>query len=161
MSYKRYKSAAHNFARSFASALNWAADDYAMSYLARAALRTGSTELRADLSSGAASPPELASAPVLESLRSRVDWFPRHLEAEGADPARVRKATLTVRFDIEKHQYLRRFGGALSVPFSAEVRILDDREVEHLGEYRDSWVAEPKEPAPRRRHWWQFWRRAA
>jgi hypothetical protein len=161
MSYKRYKSAAHNFARSFASTLNWVGDDYAMSYLARAALRTGIPELQADLISGAASPPDLASDPVLESIQGRVAWFPSHLEAEGADPAKVREAKLTIRFEIQKHQFLQRFGGALSVPFSAEVRVLDDRGIQHVGEYRDSWVAEPWEPAPRRRRWWQFWRRAA
>jgi hypothetical protein len=161
MSYKRYKSAAHNFARSFASTLNWVEDDYAMSYLARAALRTGTPQFEADLFSGAAVPPELALPPVLESTRARVGWFPRHLEAERADPAKVREAKLVITFEIEKHEFLRRFGGALSVPFSVEVRILDDRGVEHVGEYRDSWVAEPKEPAPRRRRWWQFWRRAA
>ncbi len=102
MSYKRYKSAAHNFARSFASTLNWVADDYAMSYLARAVLRTGTSELQADLLSGNASPPELVSPPVLASIQGRVEWFPRHLEAEGADPARVREAMLTIRFDIEE-----------------------------------------------------------
>ena len=161
MSYKRYKSAAHNTAQSFASTLNWVADDYAMSYLTRAALRTGIPEFQADLISGSASPPELLSPPVLESIQHLVGWFPRNLEAEGTDPTKVREATLTIRFDIEKHQFLRRFGGALSVPFSAEVRILDDRGVEHSGEYRETWVADPREPSPRRRHWWQFWRHAA
>ena len=161
MSYKRYKSAAHNFARSFASTLNWVADDYAMSYLARAALRAGISEFQADLLTGNASPPELVSPAVLSSIQGRVERFPRHLVAEGADPAKVREATLTIRFDIEEHQFLRSFGGALSMPFSAVVRILDDRGVEHSGEYRDSWVAEPREPRPRRRRWWQLWRRAA
>jgi hypothetical protein len=40
MKYKVIKSAAHNFARSFASGLNWAESDYVMSHLLRAAIAT-------------------------------------------------------------------------------------------------------------------------
>src|SRR5262245_65017741 len=116
MSYKRFKSAAHNFARSFASTINWVEHDYTMSYLARAALRTGERAFRADLLSGATGPPGLVSPPVLASVQGRVDWFPRHLEAEGADPAKVREAILALTFEIEKHQFLRRLAGALSIP---------------------------------------------
>jgi hypothetical protein len=166
MSYKRYKSAAHNFARSYASGLNWFADDFVMSYLARAAVRTGRPELHIDLVSGVAGPPELLSPPVAASIQNRVEQFPRHLRAEGTDPAKVRHASLAIRFELPEHRFLpdvADYGGAILIPFSATVRILDDRGVEHIGEHRDVWATEPREPpqrepAPLGRRWWQFWR---
>ena len=164
MSYKRFRSAAHNFARSYASTLNWAADDYVMSHLARAALRTGTLELQVDLVSSVGSPPELLSPPVVASVQNRVEQFQRHLRAEGTDPTKVRQAILAVRFELTSQQSLAAvtdFSGVISIPFSATVRIRDDRGVEHVGEYRHAWALEAREPAsgaatPRRLRWWQF-----
>ena len=136
-----------------------------MSYLARAALRTGMPELHVDLVSGVAGPPELLSPPVAASIQNRVEQFPRHLRAEGTDPAKVRQASLAIRFELTEHRFppdLADLGGAISIPFSATVRILDDRGVEHVGEHRGAWATEPREPGQReptqhRRRWWQFW----
>src|SRR5439155_18249086 len=49
---------------SFASTLNYAADDYIMSHLARRAVASGQTELIVDLLTGEAGPPALAGSPV-------------------------------------------------------------------------------------------------
>ena len=140
-----------------------------MSYLARAALRTGMPELHVDLLSGVAGPPELLSRPVATSIENRVAQFLRQLRAEGADPAKVREASLAIRFELTEHRCrteLADLGGAISIPFSATVRILDDRGVEHVGEHRGAWATERREPEQReaaahRRRWWRFWRRSA
>ena len=64
MKYKAIKSAAHNFGDSFASGLNYAADDYIMSHLARRALTSGRTEMIVDLLTGEAAPIVPAPAPL-------------------------------------------------------------------------------------------------
>ncbi len=52
MKYKNLKSVAHNFGHSITSAMNWSGDDYVTTHLARAAIRSGETKLRADLIEG-------------------------------------------------------------------------------------------------------------
>ena len=74
MKYKAIKSAAHNFGDSFASGLNYAADDYIMSHLARRALTSGRTEMIVDLLTGEAAPTELVAPPVEQSLTARPWW---------------------------------------------------------------------------------------
>jgi hypothetical protein len=56
MKYKAIKSAAHNFARSFASSLNWAESDYVMSHLLRAAIATRTRQYHIDLTTGSLTP---------------------------------------------------------------------------------------------------------
>ena len=56
MKYKAIKSAAHNFARSFASGLNWAESDYVMSHLLRAAIATRTQKYDIDLTTGTLAP---------------------------------------------------------------------------------------------------------
>lgn len=87
MKYKAIKSAVHNFGDSFASSLNWAVDDYAMSHLARRALADGQTEMIVDLLTGEASPAELVRPPVQGSIDAKVSWFPTLLASQRIDPA--------------------------------------------------------------------------
>jgi hypothetical protein len=159
--YKRFKSAAHNFGDSFCSDSNYAGRDFVMSYLSRATLASGTSELRADLLSGAAEPGDLLPEPVRHSLHHYIAGFPKHLENEGVSISAVRTATMRIRFDCT-HAQIRKRDGALKVPFRCEVNITDDRGVEHAGVVENFWVGESIEPGiKQRRFWWQFWRPAA
>jgi hypothetical protein len=160
LKYQRFGSAAHNFARSFASTLNWSEDDYVMSWLSRAALSSGASELNADLLTGDAAPPELVDSHVSVSIRARIAYLPRHLEAEGVSIDSVEQAQLRLRFDLDgvvRDPVSR----VIRIPFVAEVRIRDDRGIEHVGSYQDTWLGDCKEPKPRGRRWRRFCEPAA
>jgi hypothetical protein len=160
--YKRFKSAAHNFGDSFCSDSNYSRRDFVMSYLSRAALASGASELRADLLSGHSEPDELLPEPVRHSLNYYIVGFPSHLENEGVSISAVRAATMRLRFDPTGAQILKRLEGGLRVPFRCEVKITDDRGVAHTGMVENFWVCNSSEPGTkRRRFWWQFWRPAA
>jgi hypothetical protein len=100
--YETLKSAAHNFGKSFASTLNFAAGDYIMSHLARRAMASGQTEMSVDILTGAASPPELVGPPVGESVADRQRWFPTLLASQRIDPTVVREARMRLVFDAAR-----------------------------------------------------------
>jgi hypothetical protein len=100
--YETLKSAAHNFGKSFASTLDFAAGDYIMSHLARRAMASGQTEMSVDILTGAASPPELVGPPVGESVADRQRWFPTLLASQRIDPTVVREARMRLVFDAAR-----------------------------------------------------------
>jgi len=148
MKYKAIRSAAHNYAHSFVSLLNYGPDNYVMSYLAHAAATSGEPELRVDLLSGAAEPPPLLTAPVLRSIGGYVQCFPRHLESMNISVSAIRRAMLRVRFDLEGRRASAQYPRSVLYPFESSVEVEDDRGKVHLGTVRDEWLgdADPERP---------------
>jgi hypothetical protein len=148
MKYKAIKSAAHNYAHSFVSLLNYGPDNYVMSYLAHAAAASGEPELRVDLLSGAAEPAPLLTAPVLRSIQGYVQCLPRHLESMNITAGAIRRATLRVRFDLEGRRASVQYLGSVVYPFESSVEMEDDRGKVHLGTVHDEWLGDvdPERP---------------
>src|ERR1700712_505626 len=94
--YKVLASAAHNYGASFISVMNNAAGDFAMCHLIRAAQHTDARELRVDLLTGTADPPELCPPGVLASVRVYSAGFGAHLESSGAALGMVSRTELRV-----------------------------------------------------------------
>ena len=148
MKYKRIQSAAHNYAHSFVSLLNYGPDNYVMSYLAHAAFTSGEPELRVDLLSGEAGPEPLLVEPVRRSVAGYVRRFPEHLESMGLSVDAVRRATLRVRFDLARRSESVRYSHSIRYPFEAAVEVEDDRGKVHVGTVRDEWLGDvdPEHP---------------
>jgi hypothetical protein len=181
MKYKVIKSAAHNLGHSFTSLMNYRADDYVMSYLARAALYSQSAELRVDLLSGAAAPAVLVEPPTSESISAYAAWLPKLLESHGVRPSAIISAGMLLRFQLDRVSDDRGFPGNFELPFTCEVVLGDDRGREHVGRVKGWWSAHRDGPPPmtrlsyeitERRHkserprdtkrqWWKFWAQAA
>jgi len=160
MKYKVLKSLAHNWAHSFTSGSNTIDQDFAMSYLVRAALQTGSSELRVDLLTGFASPDSLLPDPLRRSLEHYVGWFPELAASQGATLAAIQEAKAVLTLDLIRQ---RPGSGSIEttcVPFEIQVRIVDDLGREHLGCVTDEWFATPKPLFRRKVKWWRVWRRA-
>jgi hypothetical protein len=148
MKYKAIKGAAHNFAHSFTSLMNYGPDNYVMSYLAHAAATSGEAELRVDLLSGTAEPAALLTAPVLRSIDGYVRWFPRHLESMNVSIQAIRRATLRVRFDLEGRTASTHYPASVLCPFESSVEVEDDRGKVHLGTVRDEWMGDEDPERP-------------
>lgn len=148
MKYKRIRSAAHNYAHSFTSPMNYGPGNYVMSYLAHAAATSGEPELRVDLLSGAAGPAPLLTRPVRESIGWYVRRFPFYLATMNVSVDAIRSATLRVRFDLDGHRRSVRYPGAVLYPFQGSVEVEDDRGKVHVGTVRDEWLgdADPGRP---------------
>lgn len=142
MKYKTIKSAAHNFAHSFTSGLNYVGCDYVMSHLAHAAAASGEPELRADLLQDAAWPAALLVLPVRESLEYYRLWFPGLLDRQRIPRDVVRRAVMRVRLHLEHRTDSAVHPGTWIVPFAAVVEIEDDRGAMHVGGVRDRWYVE-------------------
>lgn len=150
MKYKALKSAAHNFGDSFASSLNWAADDYVMSHLARRALASGHTELSVDLLTGEAGPADLIGAPVNECSAARLRWFPSLLTSQRIDPAVVRAARMRIVFDPARCSAPAAVRGyaVREMPFDCWVTLLDDHDRTHSAHFRRWWPFATGDKAP-------------
>lgn len=160
MKYKVIKSAAHNFGHSFVSTMNYLADDYVMSHLARAAVASGEAELRVDLISGHAEPAALVTPPVSESIEDRLVWFPHLLASHGITPSVICGAKMSIRYDLARRSPDMAFPGYFQMPFTCTVEILDDRGKVHVGEVRDWWSADERPGTDTStRRWWNLWRR--
>lgn len=142
MKYKALKSAAHNFAHSFASDMNWAEDDYAMSHIARAAVVSGREELRADLRTGDYGPAELLGSGVRRVLEARRAWLDDLLRSHGADPARVPGARLSLRFDTASGAPYHADTPAWQIVYVCAAELTDDRGVVHRGEVHGVWIVD-------------------
>lgn len=142
MKYKHIRSAAHNFAHSFSSLMNYHAADYVMSHLARAAIASGEPELRVDLLTGHAEPEALLPPAVRESIGWYQARFPHHLQSHNVAVDAIRRATLRVRFDLERRTASAVHPGMDRLPFESAVEVEDDRGTLHVGTVRDEWLAD-------------------
>lgn len=148
MKHKVLKSVAHNTGHSFVSLMNWRGGDYVMSHITRAALTSGAEELRADLLTGVAEPPELLPEPVRESIHSYATWFPNFLRSHGVEPAAVVSARLTLCLVLRLRAHDPCFRRHLAVPFECVVDLVDDRGRTHTGKVADTWAASLDFPPP-------------
>lgn len=148
MKYKRIRSAAHNYAHSFTSPMNYGPGNYVMTYLAHAAATSGEPELRVDLLSGAAEPAPLLTAPVRQSVGWYVQRFPFYLATMNVSVDALRRATLRVRFDLERRSESVQYPGTVRIPFEGSVEVEDDRGKVHVGTVRGEWLgdADPERP---------------
>jgi hypothetical protein len=139
--YKAIKSAAHNFGDSFASGLNYAANDYIMSHLARRALASGRGELTVDILSGEAGPAELVEPPVEQSIAGRVRGFSGLLSSQLIDPGVVRAARMRIVFDIARCTAPAAYDGytVQEMPFDCWVEIVDDHQRAHRAHFHRWW----------------------
>jgi hypothetical protein len=159
--YKRFKVAAHNLGRSFTSTPNLASLDHTMSYLTHCAVAAQEPVFSVNLLSGAVVPEALNAAPVNESVRHYVRWFPRLIAQEGLAFRSIQAASMTIVFDLASKRTTEGGGGTLEVDFKCTVSITDDRDVANIAEFQDTWHGGPRAPRYPRRFWWQFWRPAA
>lgn len=150
MKYKVLGSAAHNFAHSLVSLVNYYETDYVVGHALRAALRSGEPELRVDLLTGAAEPLALLPAEVAIPLGDYVERFPHHVASYGAGMHGVREARMRLRFDPGRLSRLRHADAParLMVPFECSVEIVDDRGKVHAGVVRESWRSDWVMPHP-------------
>jgi hypothetical protein len=148
MKYKRIRSAAHNYAHSFTSPMNYGPGNYVMTYLAHAAATSGEPELRVDLLSGAAEPAPLVTDAVRRSIAGYVKWFPQLLESMNVSVDAVRRATLRVRFDLERRSESVQYPGAIRIPFEGSVEVEDDRGTVHVGTVREEWLGDTDPERP-------------
>lgn len=142
MKYKRIRSAAHNYAHSFTSLMNYGPDSYVMTHLAHAAFTSGEPELRVDLLSGAAEPAPLLVEPVRRSIGGYVQRFPAYLESMNVSVGAIRRATLRVRFDLERRAESVLYPSSARYPFESSVEVEDDRGGVHAGTVRDEWLGD-------------------
>ncbi len=138
MKYKVIKSAAHNFARSFASTLNWAESDYVMSHLLRAAITTGTQTYHIDLATGALTPSAGVSAGVRGAIGTHAMRFPDLARSQRLDPSRLSVPKMTVRFDLDGVSRLEP-PGEYEAAFTCTVELLDDRGTAHRGQVSGRW----------------------
>lgn len=147
MKYKVIKGIAHDFGHAFVSLMNYVTDDYVMDHLVRAAAASGEPELRVDLLTGAAEPAALVVPLVRASLDMHIAWLPGMLRQHGVRPEQLRKATMSVRFDLSRLR-----SPALTrvmLPLVCEVEMMDNRGIVHVGTVRHEWPVETGEATRR------------
>jgi len=138
MKYKAIKSAAHNFARSFASSLNWAESDYVMSHLLRAAIATRTQAYHIDLTTGTLAPSAGVSAGVRAAIGSQATRLPDLLRSQRLDPSRLSRPTMSVQFDIDGASVFEP-PGEYEAAFTCTVELMDDHGVAHRGGVSGRW----------------------
>jgi hypothetical protein len=146
--YKVLKSVAHSIGHSFASTLNYDADDYVMGHLLTRAREVGQPTLLVDLMTGAAAPESLLVPPVRRAVSRYAEWLPDLVRRHFSDMKYVRGARMTVSFDLNVQRANRYAPGCLESPFALRVEIEDDRGKVWPAEQRDWWFPEPPR-APR------------
>jgi hypothetical protein len=137
--YKAIRSAAHNFAASFVSTLNWAGDDHTMSHLVRSAVSSGVPEFTVNLLTGRAGPESFLTAPVADAVRRYVLSFPDFLAQQRVEVPHLTSARMVVRILLKGTVAAQGGPPPWSVPFECEVDIIDDRGKEHAGRVADIW----------------------
>ena len=141
--YKVLASAAHNYGASFISVMNSAAGDFTMCHLIRAAQSTDARELRVDLLTGTAEPPQLCPPGVLESVRAYSAAFGLHLQRSGSALDLVSRAELRVTVRLGAVVEKGKPGAPLHALLACDVEIVDDRGKSHSGRIEEPWRCHP------------------
>jgi hypothetical protein len=141
--YKVLASAAHNYGASFISVMNNAAGDFTMCHLIRAAQSTDARELRVDLLTGTAEPPQLCPPGVLQSVRAYSAAFGLHLQRSGSALDLVSRAELRVTVRLGAVVEKGKSGALLHALLACDVVIVDDRGKSHYGRIEESWGCHP------------------
>jgi aldehyde dehydrogenase (NAD+) len=133
MKYKQIKAAAHNFAHQFLS--GYVDNGFIVDHLSSAAAASGVAELRVDLLTGHAEPPDFLSPPLRHRLERHLPLFPGRLKAHNVVPERIHAAEMHIRFFLPSCD-----GPAAEnarAPFECVVQVTDDRGIVHTGTVRD------------------------
>lgn len=121
---KVLKSVVRSVADSFTSLMNYRDNDYLMGHLLTAARESGEETLEINLLTSEATPPQLLTKPVSDS----VEWYCRNFEdlvaRSGSDPGFVRGAGMSVHFDTDTE--IRRRDGFIESPYVCQVVVEDD-----------------------------------
>ena len=140
--YKVLKSVAHSVAHSFASLMNYQANDYVMSHLLARAREVGEDTLTVDLVSGVATPALLLTPPIAASVQRYWEWFPQLVASHETSMERIAEARLLVTFDLGRRT-TNRGGLVVGSPYTSRAEIKDDRGKSWAAEIRDWWFPEP------------------
>jgi hypothetical protein len=141
--YKVLKSVAHSIGHSFASTLNYDADDYVMGHLLTRAREVRQPTLLADLMAGTAAPESLLVPPVRRAVSRYSEWLPDLVRRHFSDMKYVRAARMTLSFDLNIERANRYAPTCIESPFVLRVDIEDDRGKVWSAEQRDWWFPEP------------------
>jgi hypothetical protein len=145
--YKVLKSVAHSIGHSFASTLNYVADDYVMGHLLTRAREAREPTLLVDLLSGIAAPESLLVPPVRRAVERYSEWLPELVRRHFSDMRYVSAARMTVSYDLSVQRQNRYAPVCLESPFVLRVEIEDDRGKIWAAEQRDWWFPEPPRPS--------------
>ncbi len=140
--HKVLKGVAHNIGHSFTSLMNYADDDYVMSHILNLARKSGRDTLTIDLLTGQANPSELIAAPISGVPSHYAETFRSHVVNSGSDPAFVKKAELTLRYDLSIEYSSIRVPEVRESPYVCDVRIEDDRGISYEAHFRGWWYPE-------------------
>ena len=151
--FKVLKGVAHNIGHSFTSLMNYSRDDYSMGHILRFARETGLNTLAIDLVNGEGQPADLLRDPI----SALPDWYTKMfwnmVTSAGSDRTLIQAATLTLSYDLGKHQPGPRAEYPQS-PYTCDVSILDTRGKTYSAHFEGWWGEERMCPSPPARRWW-------
>lgn len=146
--YKVLRSVAHSVGHSFTSLMNYRGNDYVMGHLLRRAREVRDPTLTVDLVAGTAGPDSLLTPEIRDSVTRYCEWFPKQLASEKTHPRYVRRASMTVSFDLSVERPARHAPGCTESPYVCRVEITDDRGKQWSAEIKDWWYPEPLKRDP-------------
>jgi len=141
-SHKPLKSISHNFGHSFISLMNYINDDYFLGHLLKQARRTNLNRLEIDILKKIATPLELLTPPISDSIGHWNKWFPTLVNGSGSTMDFISAATVTIEFDLQKSRPYLNDNRITENPFTCEVVITDDRGKEYKHKHEGWWFPE-------------------
>ena len=141
-SHKKLQSVSRSIADSFTSLMNYRGTDYVMGHLLKAARASGTGRLEVDLLSGTASPEALLVPPVAGSVYAYCRDFQSLVERSGSDITFVRKAVMSMEFDISISRPYANATHLMESPYTCVVAIEDDRGNMYPTELKGWWYPE-------------------
>lgn len=140
-SHKPLKSISHNFGHSFISLMNYINGDYFPGHLLKQAQFTNLNKLDVDILADTASPEELLTKSIRDSIHHWCKGFPDLVKSSGSTMDYVSKATMTIEFDLKvaRPKFNTHFAES---PFTCEIKIIDDRGKEYKHVHSGWWYPE-------------------
>lgn len=142
ISHKPLKSVSHNFGHSFISLMNYINDDYFLGHLLKESRRTNLSRLEVDILKNSASPEQLLTKPIKDSIGYWSKWFPTLVESSGSTMNFVSSAKMTIEFDLGTTRTYKKDSRFVENPFTCEIKIIDDRGKEYKHEHKGWWFPE-------------------
>jgi hypothetical protein len=127
MKYKNLKSVAHSLGHSFMSLMNYRDSDHIVEYLLKTAKEYKSHIIEIDFLNQEIYPEEFRIEPVIESLKSYREHFPKDLESQNCSIDHIKKVKMNIEFDIDSIKFSENLPGLELPNYKFVVSILDDR----------------------------------
>ena len=121
--------------------MNYVSDDYFLGHLLKQARLTNLNKLNIDILADTASPKELLTTQIRESIHRWCKWFPDLVQNSGSAMDYISTATMTIEFDL-KNARPKFDTGFTESPFTCEIKILDDRGKEYKHVHSGWWYPE-------------------